>query len=298
MATSPLSVTYDDQAFTVTPRSGVARYFTELVRSYRTDPSLGIEALTPFRYVVSEHLLELDPIRYRKAPLPAKAQRTAILRPLNRIVSRKGQKRPDILHHTHYAPELLERPAHLRVCTVYDMRVPELFPEVYPWNPHRAKREYVEACDAVLCISQTTKNDLLDLYGTLDKPVVVTHLGASQSFFEAPPKQDGPDYVLHMGQRFIYKNFDVLLRAFNRLAAVRPQLSLLCVGPPFNPDETARLAELGLTDRVRQRGSRRWSSACPLLIGPVSWSSHQRTRALAYRPWRRSLPDVPRFLAR
>ncbi len=249
-----MQVTFDDQVFTFTRRSGVARYFTELLRIYRAEPSLGVEALTPFRYVISEHLLELDPIRYRRAPLPGLAQRPGVLRPLNRLTGLRRHRRLPMLHHTHYFPDALDVPADFRVCTIYDM-IPELFPEHFPnGSPHGAKRRYVDACDAILCISQTTKNDLLRLYGTLDKPVVVTPLGVSELFFDPPPRQrDEPDYVLHVGQRFSYKNFDVLLRALGRLTTVRPSLSLVCVGPPFDATELARLAELGLNERVQHR---------------------------------------------
>jgi glycosyltransferase involved in cell wall biosynthesis len=249
-----VQVTFDDQVFTFTRRSGVARYFTELLRIYRAQLSLDIEALTPFRYVISEHLLELDPVRYRRAPLPEIAQRPGVLRPLNRLTAHPRKRRARILHHTHYFPDALEVPTNFRVCTIYDM-IPELFPEHFPnGSPHGAKRRYVDACDAILCISQTTKNDLLRLYGAVDKPVVVTPLGVSELFFDPPPRdRDGPDYVLHVGQRFSYKNFDVLLRALGRLASDRPSLSLVCVGPPFDATELARLDELGLRERVQHR---------------------------------------------
>jgi glycosyltransferase involved in cell wall biosynthesis len=248
-----MKITYDDQIFTFQPRGGVSRYFVELFRQFQADPTLDVEALTPFRYVLNDHLLTFAPNRFRRAPLPPAAQRARVLRPLNRVVvPRRG--RPDVLHHTYYLPSALSAPAAARVCTVYDM-TPELFPEHFPFgNPHQAKRAFVEACDAVCCISQTTKDDLLKVYGDLDKPVVVTPLGVADEFFVPPGSVTaGPAYVLYVGHRVGYKNFDVVLRALARLRAEQPDLTLLCVGAPMTEAEMDRVAELGLTDRVHQR---------------------------------------------
>jgi glycosyltransferase involved in cell wall biosynthesis len=252
---SRMLVTFDDQVFTLQKRGGISRYFTELLRVFRADPGLGVEPSTPFRYVVNEHIMELDPSRYRRLPAPQVVQRDRVLRPLNRLMSRHVAG-ATILHHTYYLPDGLEVPAAKRICTIYDM-TPELFPDMFPQgNPHRDKERYVRACDAIACISNTSKADLLKIYGDLDKPVVVTPLGVTGQFFD-PPARTGnqAEFVLYVGQRVGYKNFDVLLRALTHLLTARPSLQLICVGPAFTNDETARLAELGLADRVSRRSA-------------------------------------------
>ncbi|HWD53444.1 MAG TPA: glycosyltransferase family 1 protein [Acidimicrobiales bacterium] len=251
-----MKVTIDDQAFTLQRRGGISRYFTELIGIFRSDPDFGVEPVTPFRFVVNEHLLELDPVRFRRARLPEIGQRNRVLRPLNRAVVRRRPEHRRLVHHTYYLPDALRTPADARLCTIYDM-TPELFPELFPYgNPHQAKREYVDACDAILCISQTTKDDLLATYGPQDKPVVVTPLGVSDPFFAEPVPghhHGAGDYILYVGQRVGYKNFDVLVRAFQRIAAGRPSLSLICVGLPFDAAERARFEELQLSGRVHHR---------------------------------------------
>jgi glycosyltransferase involved in cell wall biosynthesis len=249
-----LPVCIDDQVFTVQPRGGISRYFTELIRAFRTVPELGVAAETPFRYVVNEYLLDLEPGRYRRpAPIPESLQRGRILRGLNRARMGPRPSRRAILHHTYYFPERLDLPAAARLCTVYDM-IPEVFPELFPaGSPHQAKDRYVQECDAILSISHATKADLLAHYGTLDKPVVVTPLGVADAFFTPDgDRHDTADpYVLFVGQRGWYKNFDVVLRAFARLEAEGTGAPrLVCVGPPFDEDEQARIAELGLEQRV------------------------------------------------
>lgn len=250
-----MRVTFDDQIFTAQKIGGASRYFTELIERYRHDPSLGVEPVTPFRYVITEHLVRSDPRRFRTPPRLRMARRGRVVRTLNAARSGSRLRRADVLHHTYYLPNYLRLPATKRVCTVYDM-IPELLPELYPnGSPHYAKEQFVRTCDAVLCISQTTKDDMLRLYGPLDKPVEVTHLAVADEYYRAEPSNTGAlPYVAYIGRREQYKNFDVVLRAFAELASAHPKMRLLCAGGgPLRESETQRIAELDLTDRVERR---------------------------------------------
>lgn len=247
--TAALEVVFDDQIFSLPSWGGAARYFAELIRALPESPQPGVRPVLPFRYVASPQLRELD---HRLHQPPAFARRPRIVRRLNRGAIRRAAA-GRILHHTYYYEAGLDVPAAARICTVLDM-TPELFPQYFPaGNPHAAKDRYVATADAVLCISESTKADVLRHYGGLDKPVVVTPLGVDERFFvrAVPDNADRP-YVLFVGMRGWYKNFDVVLRAFARLAAEAPELDLVCVGAAFDADEQARIAELGLTQRVRR----------------------------------------------
>jgi glycosyltransferase involved in cell wall biosynthesis len=250
-----MKITIDDQIFTAQSRGGVSRYFTELIMAFRHSPELEVEAVTPFRYVKSEHLIERDPLRYSKPPLPSVAQRRKVLRTLNSVQRLARADRPAIVHHTYYFPEYLRRPAAARVCTIYDM-IPEHYPELFPGgNPHNDKDEYVHVCDALFCISNTTKAAVLRHYGRLDKPVVVTPLGVGEQFFSASDVSayEQP-YVLFVGERTGYKNFDVLLRGFSKMGAQRRSVRLVCVGgPAFDHAEVAHIATLNLQGQVTHR---------------------------------------------
>ncbi|WP_332666041.1 glycosyltransferase family 4 protein [Aeromicrobium sp.] len=250
-------MTYDDRLFTFQRRGGPARYFAELITTFRTNPELGIEVDTPFTFIETEYLLRADP-RYRRLRLPESRYRMRAARAANRVRQGPRVKKAEILHHTQYSSNGLRAPAAVRVCTVYDM-IPELFPEVFEGRgpiPQQRKSAYVEACDAIACISESTKADVLAHYGDLDKPVVVTPLGADARFFAATPdRRESPDFVLYVGTRDFYKNFDVLLRALARIDENGTAPRLLCVGPPLTPVEQERIASLGLTGRVSQRSA-------------------------------------------
>ncbi len=82
-------------------------------------------------------------------------------RPAVPRVSRCG-RRIDVVHPTWYFPDRVPPIAGPpMVVTVVDM-IPELLPELFPsGSPHLAKEAYVRRASAILCISESTRRDLL-----------------------------------------------------------------------------------------------------------------------------------------
>ena len=159
----------------------------------------------------------------------------------------------DLIHHTYYDRKYLRR-ANFRVVTVYDM-IPELFPHLFPrGNPHRDKREFVEAADLVLCISDATRKDMNEVYGTIQAPVVVTPLGVDPRFHASAGRCEKlPEhYLLFVGDRAGYKDFWVLAEALAATALPREVTLVAVGGGPLRPAESARLQQLGLQRRVVQ----------------------------------------------
>jgi glycosyltransferase involved in cell wall biosynthesis len=167
--------------------------------------------------------------------------------------ARRGISHSDILHHTFYHPRFL-RPdfAGPRVTTIYDM-TPDLFPELFPeGDPHLSKRAYVDASDMLLCISDSTRQDLIAVYGELDKPIRIAHLGVSQTFSPHHLPIDGlpARYLLFVGKRDKYKDYSVLAEA---VAGLEEKVVLVVVGGGAFTDEEIHLHErLGITPQIRQ----------------------------------------------
>lgn len=245
-----LRVEIDDQIFLAQDIGGVSRYFVELMRQLRTRPD--IDVLTPYRYVVNQHLRDLDPARFTLPPgvLRNRSRATTYLNRLHQLGSRSST--PDLIHHTYYSPQGLRRDPRgaVRVCTVYDM-IPELHPEVFgATKVHQAKRRYIDEVDGILCISSTTRRDLVSLCGEQDKPVEVVPLAVDPGFGTraVAPRINKP-YMLFVGRRGSYKNFALALEALRVLAGRHRDLQLVCAGPdPFTADELASVGEL--RDRV------------------------------------------------
>ena len=248
-----MRVRYDDQIFVVQRRGGISRYFVELIREFGEDPSLGVDAELGWRWTRNAHALEAG--LGRQLRIVGGSKRPA-LQAANRIAN-IGRPEADITHRTYYwAGYLSRRSKAPMVVTVYDM-TPELFPELFPrGNPHLQKREYVWRANLVLCISESTRRDLLRVYGPIPSAPIVTHLGVSRRFAPGAlrPLWCPDRYVMFLGDRGGYKDFRVALESFAALGPKRRGIALVAVGGgALTAEEEALISTWGLRDRVIQR---------------------------------------------
>jgi glycosyltransferase involved in cell wall biosynthesis len=245
-----VKVRYDDQIFGLQPRGGISRYFVELMRAYHADPALGVEAGPRSVWTANQHALAAG--FGRRIPTRL-GRRRRVLSAANRV--HRAPRGLAVLHHTYYDSSYLHRSwpdAAVRAVTVYDM-IPELYPELFPaGNPHLDKRDFVAAADVVLCISEATRDDLVEVYGRPQAPMVVTPLGVDDTFRPNAPKPTAlPDrYVLFVGNRAAYKDFGVLAQAFAVADLPRDVALVTTGGGPLSQEETRLLAALGLAERT------------------------------------------------
>lgn len=256
-----ITVSFDREIFWAQRRGGVSRYFVELARQFAEHPALGVETHLSAGRTINEHLHDLDPARH---PLVRHVPTVFPLRPIaNRAMRRAGRRAPedwagsDILHHTHFAPEVVARtPGAVRVITVHDM-IPALMPDLpqAQTQAHRM-RQAVQAADAVICVSHSTKSDLMRLWGeSVEVPIIVVRHGVGEEFSPHGPRLALPaPYVMYVGTRGGYKDFDTFLRACATPEFRLEGIGLLCVGGgPFTSSEKRRIVDLGLAEAVEQR---------------------------------------------
>ena len=166
----------------------------------------------------------------------------------------------DVIHPTYYtllndrAIDSYRGPV---VITVWDM-IHELFQaELDPAGGFVAqKRRAIEAAQRVICISESTRTDLLDRYPIPESKVVVTHLASEldESLAHGSEIVPARPYFLFVGRRGGYKNFDGLLKAFAKVVSKRPELALCIVGEPLEHSDNKRIADLGLSDHIEYYG--------------------------------------------
>jgi glycosyltransferase involved in cell wall biosynthesis len=246
-----IRVAYDAQIFRLQSRGGVSRYFTELMCAYRSEPHLGVESVFRSRLIASRHLADAG-LGRRWVVHPQLLRYAAPVLPSGL----RSHQSVDLVHHTYYLTRDLEGSWEVpRITTIHDM-MPELMPEFFPkGNPHSAKREYVALSSGLVFVSETSRRDLFHLFGFQDVPTAVAHLAPSGVFYPRPSlSARGDHYVLFVGVRGGYKEFDTLLRALGQIRS--PSLSLVAVGGgALSHRELARVEELGLLGRVRQEAS-------------------------------------------
>jgi glycosyltransferase involved in cell wall biosynthesis len=150
----------------------------------------------------------------------------------------------------------------VRVAVVHDL-IPLRHPE---WTTPPTRRMHVRKladtrrADVVVCNSETTARDVVDLAGVAPARVHVARPGVAARFRDArpatPPPCGGRPYVVSVCTREPRKNLATLLDAFALARREQPDLALLLVGGRgWGRDEVAeRVAALGLERDVEIAG--------------------------------------------
>lgn len=154
------------------------------------------------------------------------------------------------------------------VLTVHDL-IYKLFPRHHKrlnyWFLNAAMPLFVRRADAVIAISESTKRDLIEHYGTPAEKVSVVHEAAASHFQPATPytvhqvrrEYQLPDrFLLTVGTIEPRKNLARLLEALVRLRVDDSHLHLVVVGTRgwLYEDFFQRIEELGLKDVVHFPG--------------------------------------------
>jgi glycosyltransferase involved in cell wall biosynthesis len=140
------------------------------------------------------------------------------------------------------------------VAFVYDMiheKYAHLFNKYTGTLFRGQKRRVVESADRVICISETTRQDVLGLYQLNPDHVGVAHLAHSPVFRPLAGEIKSPfpqPYILYVGSRVHYKNFRFLLEGFANWP--NRQIDLVVVGSPWTEAENELLQKYGLVGRV------------------------------------------------
>lgn len=146
----------------------------------------------------------------------------------------------DITFHSAY----YRRPRHRvtrYVVTVHDFTYERFRKGPALWIHHRAKSEAIIDADAVICISEATRQDVLEFCPTVNPARLhVIHHGVDTETFwpdlaGAPMGMERT--VLFVGQRVDYKRFDLAIKS----VSLESDLRLGFVGPPPSNSETALL---------------------------------------------------------
>ena len=259
-----MRILYDGQVYRWQANGGVNRYFANVIGGLPRHfaPSLLVgpnhEAQLPAHpnlkvYEYGKRSPRLERLSYRLATYHSELRDWLLTNALPR-------RRFDVFHPTYYTVLTGRGPGSYRsplVLTVWDM-IHEIFSsEIDPSGEHAEwKRRAILAAERIICISENTKRDLLERYQIPEERVAVTHLASDvgAALSHGPEPIPSRPYYLYVGSRWRYKNFDGLLRAFARAAAVRAELTLCVVGPPFTADEERLVADLKLTGRVEHYG--------------------------------------------
>lgn len=250
-----MRIAFDHQTFTLQTYGGISRYFVRLAQEFL---SAGEHVRIFAPYYVNAYLSSLpsECIQGKRINrYPPKT--TRFFAAYNRLTSRYAiqQWQPSIVHETYYASQDSTSKKCSTVITVFDM-IHEFFAKEFAQHDKTAsiKKMAIDRADHVICISENTKKDLIQLHGISSQKISVVLLGfdnftsqgdVAQSYPTNQPT-NGKPFLLYVGSRGGYKNFAGFLRAIASSRALKSDFDVLAFGGgKFIPMESALIASLG-----------------------------------------------------
>lgn len=253
-------IVYDYQTFSLSEYGGISRYFHEISSRISNSPDYDIKIVCPF--YVNEYFKKslssftlVQGLKIKRIAKTNHLRHTVNQKFSNLIVSRSN---PDIIHETYYAAKSIGNKSAKRVITVYDM-IHEKFASSL--DPDRSfasiKAAAIRRADHVICISKNTRKDLIEILGIDATKVSTIYLACNphndpDKNIKQIPKIEKP-YLLYVGQRARYKNFDKLLEAYANRRRLNQDFQLVCFGGGnFSNSEVKRINSFQLADKVIQ----------------------------------------------
>lgn len=167
----------------------------------------------------------------------------------------------DLFHPTNYNPYFLKFLGKKSfILTVHDM-IHELYPEYYSSrDPIKMwKQKLIREAESIIAISHNTKKDIITFFNIDPDRISVIYHGNPLEFTESSyikPNIDGHifnnRYILFVGNRLHYKNFNFFISAILPLFHKYSEIYLYCAGGGlFTTKEKILFKELDLLERVR-----------------------------------------------
>lgn len=261
-----MKIAYDSQIFCAQTYGGVSRYFCEIASRLAKVPGVDVSITAPM-YINAylEHLPagvvsgfrapNFD--RFKSDSLRLMLRGAGIL--IGDLMLRAMS--PDVVHETYFSPYCLGPRRARRVLTTYDM-IHEKFASSFPHadKTARYKAQAAKRADHVICISESTRRDAIEILGLSPDKTSVIYLGfdlmsTAGVSFSSELLPTGKPYLLYVGNRGGYKNFTRLLEAYGSSPQLKAEFQLICFGGgAFLPNELEMIQALGLDGgNVKQR---------------------------------------------
>jgi glycosyltransferase involved in cell wall biosynthesis len=246
-------ILFDQQIFSLQEYGGISRYICNLAINLSKIKETQVKVIAPM--YINKYLENVPSNIVSGKKIKAISGTKRIINVVNQIMALPEMRsfKPDIFHETFYSPLSFAPKNSHRVITVYDM-MHELYPSMFLKRDFTAKwkKIAVKRSEHVICISESTRKDLLEYYDLPENKVSVVHLGfdkLDESEDESCVPAGSNPYILYVGGRATYKNFNRLLQAYARNKFLYDNTRLVCFGGGrFTDSELRVIRELGIKE--------------------------------------------------
>src|SRR5258708_3499990 len=234
---------------------GISRIFDEVLsRLCSLDPSISVKLLIhSCKPDLNEKIEQIIIPNLEKYFRPPSLWRNFYPILNNLLVNQRvGQTKNKIFHSTYYRS--LGNWQGKQVCSVYDM-IYEKYPNMFTDANEviYSKAQAFKRADQLVCISNTTKADLIYYYNIPEEKISVSLLSYGEQFRQIEADQISfqmrTPFILYVGGRSKYKGFSDLANAYSQWSR-HYDLNLVVVGNEWTKQELDLLCEIGIKDRV------------------------------------------------
>ena len=249
-----MNIIYDHQTFAMQKYGGISRYFYETITGLLDYDELDVSSFMGF--FINEYGLEAfkDKFKHFRGWKYTPRFKTKLLfLKLNNLLLPGfiGKYNFDIYHQTYYS-FLCGSFKGKRIITVLDM-THEFFPGSFHSLDKTSewKKLSIPKADGLICISESTRRDLIKTFNVPEEKTRVIYLGNSIDAGIEDERIIKDNYILFVGDRKGYKNFLLLLDAFTELKDISNSFKLVCYGGgPPSAEETSFISGNNLEGKI------------------------------------------------
>lgn len=238
-----MKVLFDHQIFNFV-YGGAPKYFAMLLK-YMPHGIWETTCLHPYcEYVKSNNLFKTYPYIFKG--------QARITDTINKLYTkfRVHEQNFDVFHQTNFGTYCLsDLGSKPMVTTYHDSNM-----STYDKHPKIVERQRIslQRANAIICVSENTKNDIINLFNINENKVRVIYHGIEIPIFSLVPKQRlfNFQYILYVGRRSEYKNFNRLIYAFAKLHKIYDNIKLICTSNDFNKEEIQIFKSLNIQNNM------------------------------------------------
>ena len=232
-----MKIFFDHKIFIHQKYGGPSRYFVNLVNELNTIDSINAKIFAPLHINNFLNSLDKSNIGFAKKILfndkiSTSPKLKKKLMDMNNYINLYFFKKfnSDILHTTYYDyNKNYIRNKKKIIITVFDL-IHEIYKKEYNFSDNYfPKKEILDIADHIICISNSTKFDLVKFYKITENKISVTYLATDYklSNFE---RKINEKYFLYVGSRWKYKNFSTLLEVIGHNKDLLQNFKLVIFG--------------------------------------------------------------------
>jgi len=175
-----LKIAYDPQVFSFQVYGGVSRYVCEIASIIARSEIASVKIVAPFS--VCKYLDSIDGVIVAGFKAPSFKPLKFFSRLCSMVFGHIYLLvlNPKVIHETYFFPYALGSKKSKRVLTVHDMIHEKFSLSHSSWDrASKYKAIAVHRADHIICISETTKRDLIALFNVDHEKITVIHHGCS-----------------------------------------------------------------------------------------------------------------------